>query len=101
MADTVPTEQALEQTKGFRWGEVQPTQVLRLAAAAAQPSLGGIAGFVGTFRGNGLNTIFRPQDFNVTPTPLPNPATGPNDNILEINLTEETLSFSKALGSIP
>jgi hypothetical protein len=101
MADTVPTEQALEQTKGFRWGEVQPTQVLRLAAAAAQPSLGGIAGFVGTFRGNGLNTIFRPQDFSVTPTPLPNPATGPNDNILEINLTEETLSFSKALGSIP
>jgi len=101
MADTIPTEQALEQTKGFRWGEVPPTQELRLAAAPAQPSLGGIAGFVGTFRGNGLNTIFRPQDFGVTPTPLPHPATGPNDNILEINLTEETLSFSKALGSIP
>jgi hypothetical protein len=101
MADTVPTEQALEQTKGFRWGEVPPTQELRLAPKPAEPSLGAIAGFVGTFRGNGLNTIFRPQDFSVTPTPLPNPATGPNDNILEINLTEETLSFSKALGSIP
>jgi hypothetical protein len=104
MADTVPTEQALEQTRGFRWGEVPPTRERRLAAVAAaeaEPDLGGIAGFTGTFRGNGLNTIFRPQDFAVTPTPLPNPASGPNDNILEINLTEETLSFSTALGSIP
>ena len=103
MADTVPTEQALKQTRGFRWGEVQPTRERRLAALAApaEPDLGGIAGFIGTFSGTGLNTIFRPQDFAVTPTPLPNPATGPDDNILEINLTEETLAFSKALGSIP
>jgi hypothetical protein len=103
MADNVPTEQALEQTRGFRWGGVPPTRERRLAALAAPaaPDLGGIAGFIGTFSGTGLNTIFRPQDFAVTPTPLPNPATGPNDNILEINLTEETLSFSAALGSIP
>ncbi|MGO9217624.1 MAG: hypothetical protein ACLP5E_07635 [Streptosporangiaceae bacterium] len=103
MADTVPTEQILEETRGFRWGEVPPTRERRLAALAApaEPDLGGIADFVGTFRGNGLNTIFRPQDFAVTPTPLPDPANGPNDNILEINLTEETLAFSKALGSIP
>jgi hypothetical protein len=103
MADTVPTEQILEETRGFRWGEVPPTRERRLAALAApaEPDLGGIADFAGTFRGNGLNTIFRPQDFAVTPTPLPNPANGPNDNILELNLTEETLAFSKALGSIP
>lgn len=103
MADSIPTEPALEETTGFRWSQVPPTQELRLAAEAvpAGPDLGGIAGFVGTFHGNGLNTIFRPQDFAVTPTPLPNPATGPNDNILEINLTEETLAFRKALGSIP
>jgi hypothetical protein len=103
MADTVPTEQDLDLTSGFRWSEVPPTRERRLAALAApaEPDLGDIAGFVGTFRGNGLNTIFRPQDFAVTPTPLPNPANGPNDNILEINLTEETLAFSKALGSIP
>ena len=116
MAETVPTERVLEQTRGFRWDEVPPTRERRLAAlteltaqaapAAAQaapagPDLGGIAGFIGTFSGTGLNTIFRPQDFAVTPTPLPNPATGPDDNILEINLTEETLSFSAALGSIP
>ena len=103
MTDSVPAEQDLDLTSEFRWSEVPPTRERRLAAEAAPagPDLGGIAGFTGTFRGNGLNTIFRPQDFAVTPTPLPNPATGPNDNILEINLTEETLAFSKALGSIP
>jgi hypothetical protein len=31
MADTVPTEQSLEQTKGFRWGEVPSTPEGRLA----------------------------------------------------------------------
>jgi hypothetical protein len=103
MTDIVPTEQDLDLTSGFRWSEVPSTRERRLAAEAAPagPALGGIAGFTGTFRGNGLNTIFRPQDFAVTPTPLPNPANGPNDNILEINLTEETLAFSTALGSIP
>jgi hypothetical protein len=109
MAEIVPTEQALEQTRGFRWGEVPSTPERRaeFAAAAAapaapaEPDLGAIAGFVGTFKGNGLNTIFRPQDFAVSPTSLPNPATGNNDNVLEINLTQETLSFSAPLGSIP
>ena len=103
MADSVPAGQDLDLTSEFRWSEVPPTRERRLAALAAPagPDLGGIAGFTGTFRGNGLNTIFRPQDFAVTPTPLPSPATGPDDNILEINLTEETLAFSKALGSIP
>ena len=70
-------------------------------APAADPDLGAIASFTGTFKGAGFNTIFRPQDFAVTPTSLPNPAHGPDDNILELNLTEETLSFSPALGSIP
>jgi hypothetical protein len=104
MAEIVPTEQALEQTRGFRWGEVPSTPERRRFAAEApvtEPDLGGIAGFVGTFKGNGLNTIFRPQDFAVSPTPLPNPATGPNDNILELNLTQETLSFQTPLGTIP
>jgi hypothetical protein len=103
MADIIPTDQVLEETRGFRWGEVSPAREQQLVAeaASAEPSLGGIAGFTGTFKGNGLNTIFRPQDFAVSPTPLPKPAAGPNDNILEINLTEETLSFRTALGSIP
>src|SRR6476661_2642949 len=100
MADTIPTEPTLEQTRGFRWGQVPSVQGLRLAAEP-EPDLGAIASFTGTFKGTGFNTIFRPQDFAVTPTPLPNPTHGPDDNILELNLTEEILSFSPALGSIP
>jgi hypothetical protein len=103
MTDTVSTEPALEQTRGFRWGQVPSVRGLGLAAEAAQPEpdLGAIASFAGKFKGTGFNTIFRPQDFAVTPTPLPNPAHGPDDNILELNLTEETLSFLPALGLIP
>jgi hypothetical protein len=108
MADIVPTEQVLQQTRGFRWDAVPSTPERRalfaaaVAAAPAEPDLGGIAGFAGTFKGNGLNTIFRPQNVAAgSGTSLPNPATGPNDNILEINLTQETLSFSAPLGSIP
>lgn len=61
--------------------------------------LGPLAAFVGDWIGNGFNTIFRPQN-PITPTPLPHP--DPNsDNILELNLTSETLSFSPPLGSVP
>jgi len=103
MTDIIPTESVLEQTRGFRWGQVPSVERRGLAADGAQPDpdLGPIASFTGTFKGAGFNTIFRPQDFAATPTPLPNPAHGPDDNILELNLTEETLSFSPALGSIP
>ena len=83
-------------------GQVPPTRGLHLPAEAAQPEpdLGAIASFTGTFKGIGFNTIFRPQDVTVTPTSLPNPAHGPDDNILELNPTEESLSFSRAIGSI-
>ncbi len=53
--------------------------------------------------GNGFNTIFRP-DSTATPTALPNPVPPPpppRDNILELNLTSESLSFSPKLGSVP
>ena len=61
--------------------------------------LGPLAAFVGDWVGNGFNTIFRPNN-SVTPTPLPKPLP-PGDNVLELNLTDETLSFSKSLGSVP
>jgi hypothetical protein len=85
----------------FRFGELRPNQ-LEVAAAAAAPPLGPLAFFVGDFVGNGFNTIFRP-DSTTTPTPLPNPVppSTPHDNVLELNLTSETLSFSKSLGSVP
>lgn len=69
-------------------------------SSAPDPDLGPLALLAShAFHGNDANFIFRPQS-PLTPTPLPTPQ--PNsDNILEINLTQETLTFSAALGSIP
>jgi hypothetical protein len=58
------------------------------AAAVPAPTLGAIKAFKGTFEGNGFNTIFRPHEPG-------------SDNILELNLTRETLAFSPSLGSVP
>jgi hypothetical protein len=80
----------------FEFDEVR--EEARVALAPAAPPLGPLAAFHGNFRGNGFNTIFRP-DNPQTPTPLPVPVGG--DNILELNLTRETLSFSPSLGSVP
>lgn len=63
------------------------------------PPLGPLAAFHGNFTGNGFNTIFRPDNSH-TPTPLPIPVAG-SDNVLELNLTHETLSFSPSLGAVP
>jgi LysM repeat protein len=77
---------------------VQPG-VAPLAATEPPPPLGPLAAFTKTFTGRGFNTIFRPQNPS-TPTELP--VAQPNsDNILELNLTVESLSFSDSLGSVP
>ncbi len=91
-------ETAFSLPSGFRFGEVSNLTAPRAAGLAA-PSLGPLAGFTGTFRGSGFNLIFRP-DSAATPTPLPIPVAG-SDNVLELNLTLETLSFSPSLGSVP
>jgi hypothetical protein len=93
----VRLDTALSMPAGFRFSEV-PSHTIASPLALA-PSLGPLAAFTGTFRGHGFNTIFRPQNAK-TPTTLPElvPA---SDNILELNLTEETLSFSPGLGSVP
>jgi len=102
MTPTVPTEPVLAQTRGFRWGQVRPVRRPGLARdVEPEPDLGALARFTGTFRGAGVNVVFRPQNAALTPTPLPRPAHGPDDNVLEVNPTEETLAFSPALGSIP
>jgi hypothetical protein len=92
-----PLATALLLPSDFQFDAVHAT------AAAAQhtaaPSLGPLAHFRGAFRGNGFNTIFRP-DNSFTPTHLPIPVPG-SDNVLELNLTHETLSFSAPLGSVP
>jgi hypothetical protein len=62
------------------------------------PPLGPLVAFTGNFAGRGFNTIFRP-DNPETPTPFVPPIA--SDNVLELNLTEETLEFQKPLGSVP
>ena len=61
--------------------------------AAPLPPLGVLSNFNGSFNGNGFNTIFRPNAVVG--------ATFPNDAVLELNLTTETLSFSKSIGNVP
>lgn len=73
-------------------------------AAVAPPTLGVLSNFAGTFAGSGFNLIFRPNSAGGTtfPNPVsPAPPAVPNENVLEINLTEETLAFSTSLGSVP
>ena len=95
---TTEVEPALERQKGFNFGAVDALQ-RRIVPLDLAPALGPLAAFVGTFTGKGFNTIFRPN--LGSPTPLPKAATGPDDNILELNLTCETLSFSAPLGTVP
>jgi len=85
-------------SEDFVFGEVSPKP--NQLVTVPPPSLGPLAAFVGEWSGSGFNTIFRP-DSPTTPTVLPIPAPPGNDNILELNLTSESLSFSPSLGSIP
>ncbi|HWF71917.1 MAG TPA: heme-binding protein [Solirubrobacteraceae bacterium] len=95
---TVPAElaTAVSLPSDFRFDEVR---AVAAAAPSPSPALGPLAAFRGDWHGNGFNTIFRP-DNPETPTKLPVPVSG-SDNILELNLTHETLSFSPSLGSVP
>jgi hypothetical protein len=100
MSDTT-NRSTIQLPADFRFGELR-ADPSSPAAPVPPPPLGPLAAFVGTFAGNGFNTIFRP-DSAATPTVLPKtpPALPAHDNILELNLTSETLSFSKSLGSVP
>lgn len=92
---------ALKSIAGFDFGEVSPERLVAAAPLAppAPPTLGPLAAFTGTFTGTGFNTIFRPHmPGQPTGLPIPDDST---DNILELNLTHETLSFSSSLGSVP
>jgi hypothetical protein len=92
------TETSLSPAGDFRFDEVSSLTTQRVISSTV-PSLGPLAAFAGTFRGRGFNQIFRP-DSSTTPTALPSPVTG-SDNVLELNLTEETLAFSPSLGTVP
>ena len=91
-------KEALLVPSKFKFGQVSGFPKKKAPVGPPTPSLGPLAAFKGTFTGNGFNTIFRP-DSSATPTPLPIPAGG--DNVLELNLTQETLSFGGPLTSVP
>jgi hypothetical protein len=75
------------------------------------PELGILAKFTGEFAGTGFNTIFRPRSKPVRPAEFPTDEYFPNqpldfgkehdNNVLQLNLTVETLRFSKPLGIVP
>ena len=90
---------AFERPVHFKIAPIPEATGVRGFAEQASPPLGILDAFSGTFIGSGFNTIFRPQN-PATPTPLPIPAPSSN-NILELNLTSETLSFSDSLGDVP
>jgi hypothetical protein len=101
MTDTQNPVASIVLPEGFHINEVKPLTTERLISPLSfAPPLGVLSNFQGTFAGKGFNLIFRPQNVT-TPTKLPNPANGPNDNILELNLTTENLAFSASLGSVP
>ena len=72
----------------------------------APPPLGVLENFTGNFAGTGFNLIFRPNSGqtkfkNPLDPNLPAPPNPPNENVLELNLTSESLSFSDPLGEVP
>lgn len=84
----------------FKFGEVLPAPRIT-GAPPPTPGLGPLAAFTGNWQGKGFNTIFRPDNpVSASSEKLPRPLP-PTDNILELNLTAETLSFSSSLGSVP
>lgn len=101
MAQSPDPDGVIAIPSGFHFDEVRP-QPRVTGPAPAAPDLGPLVAFTGSWTGNGFNTIFRPHEIG-TPTGLPidDPAVQGLDNILELNLTSENLSFSPSLGSVP
>jgi hypothetical protein len=78
---------------GFEWHSVDPLN--RQVAAAAPNPLGPLAELPGTWKGHGFNTIWRPHQVGLPGDPTK------QDRVLELNLTQETLQFTRIPGSIP
>ena len=99
---TAPPQGAtISLPSGFEIHGVTSKLLAKAPSTTPAPPLLVLDNFKGTFAGHGFNTIFRPQS-SATPTTFPvNPTQGANDNVLELNLTTETLSFADALGSVP
>lgn len=74
---------------GVATPEAEATTAVRARARGPHP-LGALAGLLGTWKGQGFNAIWRPH----------HPA-GQQDRFLELNMTDETLVFTRINGPIP
>jgi hypothetical protein len=104
MPDQKILRAAISLPPDFRIDEIKP--VPGAGGVAPLPPLGVLSNFTGEFAGIGFNTIFRPNSGPPTTTTFPIPVTPapptpPSENVLELNLTTETLSFSEQLGRVP
>ena len=99
---TLPEGASISIPSGFEIHGVTSKLLSGAPSTTPAPPLLVLDNFKGTFAGHGFNLIFRPQS-SATPTTFPKkPPPGPtNDNVLELNLTTETLAFADALGSVP
>jgi Domain of unknown function (DUF1929)/Glyoxal oxidase N-terminus len=79
------------ESRDFKIHQVDNAHARALMAATVEAPLGPLADFVGKWRGLGFNSIFRPSQ----------QAVSGSDNVLELNLTNESLEFMPSLGSIP
>lgn len=96
-----PEGATISLPSGFGIHGVTSKLLAKQPSTTPPPPLRVLDNFKGTFAGQGFNIIFRPQS-SATPTTFPNnPTQGANDNVLELNLTSETLAFADALGSVP
>lgn len=100
MSDTKLLSTALSSPANFSVGEVTHDLVTAPAPVTPVP-LGPLVAFTGNWIGSGFNTIFRPNSAHTPTKPFPIPPTGPADNVLELNITSESLSFSPNLVTIP
>ena len=102
MTDQLSVSPHISLPAEFQIDEITPIR----RPSPPPPPLGVLSKFTGTFAGSGFNMIFRPNSAPPTTTNFPHPVTPPpptppSENVLELNLTKETLSFSSSLGNVP
>jgi hypothetical protein len=85
----------------FKFGPVDGVVEAPIKVLNPPPPLGPLNPMVGAWKGSGFNTIFRPLNpaSPVDPKVFPVKPTG--DNVLELNLTSESLVFTAVDGDIP
>jgi hypothetical protein len=89
MPPEVTQTQAVTQTDpNFVFQDVEAEARASISAVPAADPLGPLAQLPGTWKGHGFNTIWRPHN-------------GGQDRFLELNLTTETIVFTKINGPIP